>query len=73
MLIDELKMTVDGFFSFLSNRKQDTNLKLRIFYLRLETQQIFPEQNCSIGTYRDQSIQITHYDCISQTQIHNLG
>ena len=37
MLIDESKMAVDSFFSFLNLRKQHTNLKLKLLqYLRLK-------------------------------------
>ena len=38
MLIDELKMAVDISVSILNCRKQQTNLKLKTFYLRLKKQ-----------------------------------
>ena len=37
MLIDESKMAVDSFFSFLNLRKQHTNLKLKLLF-KIETQ-----------------------------------
>ena len=37
MLIDESKMAVDSFFSFLNLRKQLTNLKLKLLF-KIETQ-----------------------------------
>ena len=37
MLIDESKMAVGSFFSFLNLRKQHTNLKLKLLF-KIETQ-----------------------------------
>ena len=52
MLIDESKMAVDSSFSFLSLRKQHTNLKLKLLF-KIETQTTLTEQNRSAKTSYD--------------------
>ena len=57
MLIDESKMAVDRFFSFLNLRKQHANLKLKLLF-KIETQNPLTEQNRSTKTSYDRPIQI---------------
>ena len=57
MLIDESKIAVDRFFSFLNLRKQHANLKLKLLF-KIETQNPLTEQNCSTKTSYDRPIQI---------------
>ena len=57
MLINESKMAVDSFFSFLNLRKQLTNLKFKLLF-KIETHTTLAEQNCSTNTSYDRPIQI---------------
>ena len=52
MFIDESKIAVDRFFSFLNLRKQHVNLKLKLLF-KIETQNPLTEQNRSAKTSYD--------------------
>ena len=69
MLVDESKIAVDSFFSFLNLRKQPTNLKLKLLF-KIETQTTLTEQNCSTIISYDQLLQIAiDLTMIDQVQI----
>ena len=53
MLIDESKMAVDSSFSFLNQRKQHTNLKLKLLFKIENTKSLSLSKNHSSNTSYD--------------------
>ena len=63
-VIDELKMAVDSFFSFLNLRKQQTNPKLKLLF-KIKTQTNQPSKIAPL------TLLLNGYT--SQPQVHKLG